>query len=275
MPTDAPVVPGRDDPASTCPRWPARSASGCTRAGLPVTAERAAAFAHALALVRPVSRRRLYWTARGGVRLRPVAGARRSTPCSRGVRSGGRSRTAADRPGRRRRTGPTPAIAGPAAGGARCSPAAAARPLRRGDRRRRRGRPRDGRPRAPGAARAQRRGGPPREALRRALPARARPALTADDAPAGGDAAATDAPRRALPPRPANRSAAHAAAEHAHRRGPGQPAPPPPAGGPAADRAAVRHLRLDGALRPRVPAVPDLRGARGARTPRRSCSRRG
>ncbi|HEY1592423.1 MAG TPA: VWA domain-containing protein [Solirubrobacteraceae bacterium] len=34
-------------------------------AGLPVTAERAAAFARALTLTRPVSRRRLYWTARG------------------------------------------------------------------------------------------------------------------------------------------------------------------------------------------------------------------
>jgi uncharacterized protein with von Willebrand factor type A (vWA) domain len=34
-------------------------------AGLPVTAERASAFARALTLTRPVSRRRLYWTARG------------------------------------------------------------------------------------------------------------------------------------------------------------------------------------------------------------------
>ena len=33
-------------------------------AGVPMTPERSAAFAHALALVRPVSRRRLYWTAR-------------------------------------------------------------------------------------------------------------------------------------------------------------------------------------------------------------------
>jgi uncharacterized protein len=33
-------------------------------AGVPVTAERSARFAHALTLVRPVSRRRLYWTAR-------------------------------------------------------------------------------------------------------------------------------------------------------------------------------------------------------------------
>ncbi len=34
-------------------------------AGVPVTAERSAAFARALALTRPVARRRLYWTARG------------------------------------------------------------------------------------------------------------------------------------------------------------------------------------------------------------------
>jgi uncharacterized protein len=33
-------------------------------AGLPTTVERATRFAHALKLVRPVSRRRLYWTAR-------------------------------------------------------------------------------------------------------------------------------------------------------------------------------------------------------------------
>jgi uncharacterized protein len=33
-------------------------------AGVPITAERAAGFAHALTLVKPVSRRRLYWTAR-------------------------------------------------------------------------------------------------------------------------------------------------------------------------------------------------------------------
>ena len=33
-------------------------------AGVPITAERAAHFAHALALVKPITRRRLYWTAR-------------------------------------------------------------------------------------------------------------------------------------------------------------------------------------------------------------------
>jgi uncharacterized protein len=33
-------------------------------AGVPITAERGARFAQALALVKPISRRRLYWTAR-------------------------------------------------------------------------------------------------------------------------------------------------------------------------------------------------------------------
>ena len=43
-------------------------------AGVPVTAERAAAFARALALVRPISRRRLYWTARAVLVSDHVAG---------------------------------------------------------------------------------------------------------------------------------------------------------------------------------------------------------
>ena len=33
-------------------------------AGVPITAERGANFAHALALVKPITRRRLYWAAR-------------------------------------------------------------------------------------------------------------------------------------------------------------------------------------------------------------------
>ena len=46
---------------------PALAGAFCRRlreAGVPITAERAARFAHALALVEPVARRRLYWTAR-------------------------------------------------------------------------------------------------------------------------------------------------------------------------------------------------------------------
>ena len=60
-------------------------------AGVPMTPERPAAFARALALVRPVSRRRLYWTARS-VFVSDQAHARRSTACSsRGVRRRGRA----------------------------------------------------------------------------------------------------------------------------------------------------------------------------------------
>ena len=57
-------------------------------AGVPMTAERAARFAEALALVKPLSRRRLYWTARAvlvsdsaqaeGVRFRLLVGVRRA-----------------------------------------------------------------------------------------------------------------------------------------------------------------------------------------------------
>ena len=50
-------------------------------AGVPVTAERSAGFARALTLVRPNSRRRLYWTARS-VFVSDQSQARRSTRCS-------------------------------------------------------------------------------------------------------------------------------------------------------------------------------------------------
>ena len=50
-------------------------------AGVPVTPARAADFARALALVRPISRRRLYWTARA-VLVSDPARCRRSTRCS-------------------------------------------------------------------------------------------------------------------------------------------------------------------------------------------------
>ena len=41
-------------------------------AGVPVTPERSAAFAHSLALVRPLSRRRLYWTTRAAMLTDPA-----------------------------------------------------------------------------------------------------------------------------------------------------------------------------------------------------------
>ena len=62
-----------------------------------------------------------------------------------------------------------------------------------------------------------------------------------------------------------DRPAPHAARQPAHRRRPGPPGPARRRDRAPADRAAVRHLGLDGALRPRLPAVPGLRrGGRAA-----------
>ena len=74
-----------------------------------------------------------------------------------------------------------------------------------------------------------------------------------------GDAAAAHPAGRAPPPRRAHRHAPHAAREPAHRRRSDPPGAPAAARRAPADGAAVRHLGLDGALRPRLPAVPDLR----------------
>ena len=58
-----------------------------------------------------------------------------------------------------------------------------------------------------------------------------------------------------------------AAREPAHRRRPDPARPPPPADRAPAARAAVRHLGLDGALRPRLSAVPHLRAGGPAGAP--------
>ena len=122
-------------------------------------------------------------------------------------------------------------------------------------------------------AHGQRRGAAGRQELRRARAARARAALPADVAPASspprcGARAATSG--RAT----ASGSTCGAPCAASLRTG-GDPirlarrrrrVVPPPA------RDAVRHLGLDGALRPRLPAVPDLRRRQRARTPRRSSS---
>jgi uncharacterized protein with von Willebrand factor type A (vWA) domain len=49
------------------PRWTARFGRRLSEVGVPVTPDRAARFADALALVRPVARTRLYWTARAAL----------------------------------------------------------------------------------------------------------------------------------------------------------------------------------------------------------------
>ena len=116
-----------------------------------------------------------------------------------------------------------------------------------------------------GARGGQRRGGAALEALRRAAPGELAHALPADGAARGGHPAAAHAPLRARPPRRADRHAPDPSRQPAHRRRPDPArAPAPPRGAPA-HGAAVRHLGLDGALRARVPPVPDLRRRQRAR----------
>ena len=64
-------------------------------------------------------------------------------------------------------------------------------------------------------------------------------------------------------------------AQPAHRRRADPARPPAPPRAPPAAGDAVRHLRLDGALRPRLPAVPHLRRRQRGATSRRSPSPRG
>ena len=138
-------------------------------AGVPLPPARSADLARALELVRPVARRRLYWTARAVVVTDPsqvpafdavFAGVFRGYDARRGTR-------AARRAGRARAARPC------ALGGAR-----QARRDRRAD------------------GEGERRGAALREALRRARAARARAPLRADVAAAAGDPAAPHAPLR-------------------------------------------------------------------------------
>ena len=202
-----------------------------------MTPERAAAFARALALVRPVSRRRLYWTARSVFvsdqahveafdrvffAVFGEAGAER-TP---------RRRTSVRRRGWRAPSAPRP-DPGPRARTARSSRSRSRRP-----------------------ATTERLATKRFDALDAA---RARAALPADVAARARHAAAAHAPPRARAPRPPDRPAAEPARQPAHRRRADPPRAPAPAQRAAAARDAVRHLGLDGALRARLPAVPRLR----------------
>ena len=70
-------------------------------------------------------------------------------------------------------------------------------------------------------------------------------------------------PFRASAARRAHGHATHPARKHAHGE-PDPPCAPPPARGSPAHGDAVRHLGFDGAVRARVPAVPDLGGRQRA-----------
>ena len=188
-------------------------------AGVPVTPERSAAFARALTLVRPVARRRLYWTARAvfvsdrpsrGLRRRLLLGLRRP------ARDGG---VEPDDAGSRRRADRAPDRTRPREARRRRTSSPAPRAARTTTRR----------ARGPAGDR-ERRGAAGRQALRRARAARAGAALSADVAAASW--------RRRCGARAATSAAATAAridlrrtlrAQPAHRRRPDPPrAPPPP-----------------------------------------------
>ena len=216
-------------------------------AGVPVTAERSARLASALTLTRPVSRTRLYWTARA---VHGLATRRRSTAFDRVFFAVFGSRV--DAPDERRET-----ARGEAAGeDTRAStPGDVPGQGSAGDE----PRPGDGSSGAPGTGAAhghagspgtggadgsgprggQRRGAAGREALRRARAGRAGADLHADDPDPARDAAAAHAARRAPPPRRAHRPAAHAARLAAHRRRPDLARPPAPPRRAAAARPAV------------------------------------
>ena len=183
-------------------------------AGVPTSAERAVRFAESLALVRPISRRRLYWTARA-VFVSDASQARVFDSVFFEVfGAGGAHEIALDSeveavpaPPHERRRGDhktNPAGAGVARRGrdfaARWRPRAGPRPGGRGS---------DGR---------LRRGASARQALRRARARRARTDLPADGAPAGGHARAPHPARPARPPRRAHRHAPDAARQPADGR---------------------------------------------------------
>ncbi len=224
-------------------------------AGVPVTAERSARFAEALALTRPVARRAavLDRARRAGVGRGPAEGVRRGVPRGvRGARVHGRrgvpdAGTAAappdDRAPGRGRPGAEGAPGGGLAAAARAPMSRASWPI------------------PVAASDEERLRGKRFDALEPGELAQLYALMTPA---AHRGARAAHAPRPARPPGRADRPAPHAARQPAHRRRPDPPRPPPPPRHPPADRAAVRHQRLDGALRPRLPAVPDLRGGRRA-----------
>ena len=234
-------------------------------AGLPVTPERSAEFARALTLVRPQSRRRLYWTARAVFVTDPAAGRAPSTRVFGSVfgdRRAGRAVDARRRPHR--------------AGAADDRPRAERTPLGAASRGERSARERLGRRRRAGEddadaaevevplamASDEERAGR-RKSFDALEPGRARAALPADVAPRAGDAAAAHAPLRA---RRATASASTCAGPCAAACA---PAAIPIRLARRRRRVVPRRLvmlcDISGSMEPyarRLPAVPRLRGRR-------------
>ena len=227
-------------------------AAACTTRGVPVTPGRSVDFARALALVRPVSRRRLYWTARA-IFVSDPAHARPSTPCSSpssGTRHG--ADAASEIASRRCVAGRRPAALGARLG--------AARPLRIHARCRRRPPAREddadeAEVELHVAALASDDELLRRQELRRARAERARAALPADVAPRARHAAAADAALGEGTTRRARRPAPDASRKPAHRRR-SDPARTPPRR--VARRRLVMICDISGSMEPYARAYLQL-----------------
>src|SRR6185312_14182295 len=213
-------------------------------AGMPVTPARAADLARALVLVRPIARRRLYWTARA-VLVSDPADARAFDVVFREVFG-------------------DPRGAEPVAPGDPESAPAPAEDRPAGERAAGVGDPaRD----APGAWSALASTSADEEdAAEVEMPLAVasdeeRLAEKSFDALTPGELARLyelmSQLRLATPRRSTRR---HVRDRHRRRSDPARPSPPPRRAPPAGD--AVRHLRIDGAVQPRLPAVPRVRGGR-------------
>ena len=239
-------------------------------AGVPVTPERSARFAEALTLTRAG---RAHAAVLDGARGAGVRPRRRCAAFDRVFFDGLRVARRPTRRRRRRTSAREPRAADDAPGRAPARARRAAAPGgagRAGARRRASvGSAHDARAGVPGRWRATR-SALRAQALRRARAGRARAALPADDAQLEL-ATPTRRTRRAERARRGEhidlRRTLRGAPAHRRRPDPARAQAPPRRAAPA--RAAVRHQRLDGALRARLPAVPHVRRAA---TPRRSCS---
>ena len=165
-------------------------------AGVPITAERAARFAQALDLVKPISRRRLYWTARA-VLVSDSAQIKVFNAVFSSVFGAGEP-AAEFEP---EQAEMAPAVEPSAAAQSRPETGVGAGALLVRSTGLERGRRSEGRCRADGR---QRRGGAPHQALRRSRPRRARAALRTDGAPGGRDTQAPHTPLEARSPRRAH-----------------------------------------------------------------------
>ena len=241
--------------------WRPASGARCTTPGSRARPSARCGLRGRWTLTRPATRARLYWTRAHRCSCRRTP---RSGPSTRVFAAGLRRprwippARAAIRQRRSSRARGAAAAAGPGAPPVDAAAAAAGHRPRRPASRDEPTRPEREVPLA--LASARRAAGD--EGLRRARARRAARAATADARAVAGHAAAPHAACAPGAPRRPPRRARDAARQPPDRRRPGPLAAPPARAAPPAARRAVRHLRVDGALLARVPAVPARRRRR-------------